>query len=136
MSHSIKHPLAFIIEDDQDLARIYAAALESIGFEVELITSGAIALDRLAEVAPALVILDINLPHVSGDNILRQFTTDVGLLDTRVMVITANATKAAELEGKADYVLTKPVRFDQLKDLALRLVPSAFLGEDREDEST
>jgi CheY-like chemotaxis protein len=126
-----ERPLVFIVEDDPDIAEIFSIALKSVGFSVEIIENGARALARLAETAPALVVLDLSMPLVSGDSVLRQFVADKRLLNTRVMVVTAMAAKAEELAEQADVTLIKPVSISQLRDLALRLVPSAGLKPSR-----
>jgi two-component system cell cycle response regulator DivK len=117
-------PLALIVEDNIDLAAILASALQTSGFEVETIHDGAKALARLAEIVPALVILDLHLPHLSGANALRQIQTDRRLLNTRVVIATADAAMADELRDKADLVLLKPVSMAQMRELATRLIPS------------
>jgi CheY-like chemotaxis protein len=120
----MSRPLALIIEDNIDLATIMALALRIEGFEVETIHDGAKALARLAEVVPALVILDLHLPHLSGANTLRQIQTDRRLLNTRVVIATADSTMADELRDKADLVLLKPVSIAQIRELAAHLIPS------------
>jgi CheY-like chemotaxis protein len=122
-------PLALIVEDNVDLAAILASALQMSGFEVETIHDGARALARLAEIVPALVILDLHLPHLSGANALRQIQTDRRLLNTRVVIATADAAMADELRDKADLVLLKPVSITQIRELAARLIPSAHAAQ-------
>ncbi len=116
-------PLALIIEDDKNLADIFTLSLQAAEFETETIEDGRTALARLAEVTPAVVVLDLNLPHVSGDEILRQIRADERLAETRVMLATANAMLAETLRGESDLVLLKPISPDQLRDLASRLRP-------------
>jgi len=119
-----KKYLALVVEDDPDLSTIFASALKSAGFdEIEVINDGGKALARLAEVAPHIVILDLHLPHLSGANALRQIHADRRLIDTRVVICTADAAMANELGKQADLVLLKPVMFSQMRDLAIRLVP-------------
>jgi DNA-binding response OmpR family regulator len=120
--------LALVIEDDPDISVIFASALQSAGFETEIIHDGGKALARLAEVAPSLVILDLHLPHLSGANALRQIQADRRLLNTRVVVCTADRAIADELRNKADMVIVKPVTFSQLRDLAIRLVPGVQIA--------
>jgi CheY-like chemotaxis protein len=118
-----KKYLALVVEDDPDLSTIFASALESAGFEVEVISDGGKALARLVEVVPHLVILDLHLPHLSGANTLRQIHADRRLIETRVVICTADAQMANELGKQADLVLLKPVMYSQMRDLAIRLVP-------------
>lgn len=113
-------PFALIVEDDPQLSRIFTITL-SESFEVEAITDGAQALARLAEIIPQLIILDLNLPGASGAQILHAVRADSRFDTTRVILATANARHAAELQDKADIVLLKPVSPSQLRDLAERL---------------
>ena len=117
-------PLAIIIEDDPQLNKIFSISLRN-EFEVESCFDGDEALKRLAEVAPDLVVLDINLPGASGVDILTKIRADARLTKTRVIVSSANERIAEELEEKADLVLLKPVSPRQLTDLAARFKPSS-----------
>ncbi|MBN1138021.1 MAG: response regulator [Anaerolineae bacterium] len=118
----MKGPLAFIIEDEPDLAEIFAEALVEAGFTTEIIARGDQALARLAETVPEIVILDMHLPGVSGDKILRHIRTDPRLAKTRIVVASADVALAQTLEADADLILLKPVGFIQLRDLARRLL--------------
>jgi len=63
--------LALIIEDDEDLANIFAEALRGVGFEVEHVPDGKLAQERLKNgKAPFIILLDMHLPHVSGADLL------------------------------------------------------------------
>jgi len=118
-----QQPFALIIEDDANLSVIFAQALKQAGFETEVIEDGSAALTRLAETVPAVVVLDLHLPHVSGDKILHQIRADERLVKTRVMLATADAQMAERLRGDSDLVLLKPISFTQLRELAARLRP-------------
>ena len=122
-SASRQQPFALIIEDDASLSVIFAQALQDAEFETEVIEDGDAALARLAETVPSVVVLDLHLPHVSGDKILERIRTDERLAETRVMLATADALMAERLRGDADLVLLKPISFNQLRELAARLRP-------------
>ncbi len=124
------NPFALIIEDDPKLATIFAEALQMAEFETEIVQDGKTALARLAATTPAVVVLDLHLPHVPGQDILAQIRADGRLAKTRVMLATADALTAESLRGKADLVLLKPISFHQLRDLAKRLRPPATIGLD------
>jgi DNA-binding response OmpR family regulator len=113
-------PLALIIEDDPQLSRIFSVTLQS-EFEVETITDGEIALSRLTQVIPSIIILDLNLPGRSGKEILTQVRADQRLTQTRVILATADDRQADTLRDKADIVLLKPISPTQLRELAKRL---------------
>ena len=115
------NPLALIIEDDDKLSTIYAEALRQAHFKTVVVLDGAAALTQVAALTPALIILDLHLPHVSGDEILHKIRQDENLAMTHVVVITADAGHAAGVQAEADLVLIKPVSVVQLRDLARRI---------------
>lgn len=115
------NPLALIIEDDEDATVIFANALQEAGFGTEIVRTGDAALTRLADTTPDVVVLDLELPRVSGLEILRQIRADARLAKTCVIVVTAYPDLAIGLEEKTDLLLIKPVSFTQLRDLATRL---------------
>ena len=115
--------LALIVEDDPKLADIFVKALSSAGYQSESVPDGQRALARLAEIVPAIVILDLHLPHLSGKEILTHIRTDARLASTRVMLTTADALMAESLRKDSDLVLLKPISFTQLRELALRYHP-------------
>lgn len=113
-------PLALIVEDDPHLSRIFSITL-SEAFETETITDGSHALERLKEVVPHLLVLDINLPGVSGAEILHTVRSTGRLGSVRVILATADSRQAHDLQDKADIVLLKPISPAQLRDLSNRL---------------
>ncbi len=113
--------LALIIEDDEDLALIFAEALRAVEYEVETIADGLKARQRLDEVTPYLVVLDMHLPHLSGAALLDKIRTDERLRATLVLIATADARMAENYGDRADFVMIKPISFVQLRDLTARL---------------
>lgn len=116
-------PLALIVEDDDEQVSIFNEALRRAEFETEIAQNGELALARLAETTPALVILDLHLPHVSGREILSHIRASDRLADTRVIIATAAPSTAELVRHDADLVLIKPISFIQLRDLASRMRP-------------
>ena len=114
---------AMIIEDNEDLAIIFAEALQAAGFDTGIVQDGDTALVRLEASRPDIIILDLHLPHVSGEAILERIRTDERLAGTRVIIATADPRMADMLKDQADLVLLKPISFGQLRDLAARLSP-------------
>lgn len=97
-----------VVDDEQtirDLVRLY---LERAGFAVLTTGSGALALALAREARPALVVLDLGLPDVPGETVLRELRA-AG--DTPVLVLTARAAEEDRLAGLglgADDYVTKP----------------------------
>lgn len=117
--------LALIIEDDEDLANIFAEALRGVGFDVELAADGRLARERLKNgIAPYLILLDMHLPHISGADLLTQvIRRDEQFANTIVIITTADARMGEAYTEQADFVLIKPISFVQLRDLTNRLRP-------------
>jgi CheY-like chemotaxis protein len=113
--------LALVVEDHVDSAIIFSEAVRRAGFEVETVRDGEEALERLAVVEPDIVILDLNLPSVSGVDVLRQIRSDPRLVNTRVVVVTAHDEMINSIQEQADLVLIKPVAFSQIRKLATEI---------------
>jgi len=114
-------PLAFIIEDDPQLNEILSITLMA-DFELETCVDGDTAMERLKNVVPRIIILDLNLPGTSGRDILTCIRSDERLAKTRVILTTADNRQAETLHNDADIVLLKPVSPKQLRELALRVI--------------
>ncbi len=117
---------ALIVEDDKDVAELYSHLLDSLGFENEVIRTGAAALERLADTTPSLVLLDLNLPpRVSGAEVLRHIRAEPRLKGTCVIVVTGHPELAETVRGECEQVLIKPVDLDRLTDLVKHLALAA-----------
>lgn len=121
--------LALIVEDDEDLASIFAEALRGVGFDVELVSDGRMAQERLKKgVPPFLILLDMHLPHISGADLLTNIIKkDKRFADTVVIITTADARMGEAYTELVDFVMIKPISFVQLRDLTSRLKPKEQL---------
>lgn len=115
--------LSFVIEDDEDLSAIFHEALNAAGFETEIILNGRLAIERLQNASPDVIILDMHLPLVAGAEILNFIRLQKHLGDSIVIVTTADALMGEQVRDTADFVLIKPISFGQLRDLTARLNP-------------
>jgi CheY-like chemotaxis protein len=112
-----------VVEDDVELGEVIQEVLGMItNDEVEWIQDGQEALDRLQNISPGVVILDLHMPHVSGLEVLAFIRQDERLANTKVVVITADALRAKKAEEVADLVLLKPIRYTDLSQLMQRIV--------------
>lgn len=114
--------LVFVVEDDADLAELVAEAVQLAGLRVEILPDGRAALERIPVEQPGLILLDLHLPKVSGDEILRLVRSTPALALTTVLVVTADAV-AAEQQAQqdlADLVVVKPVTPSDLRTLVER----------------
>ncbi|MBN1979175.1 MAG: response regulator [Anaerolineae bacterium] len=125
----MEKPLALIVEDEFDISIVFSRALQAAGFETEVIRNGGTAMEWLSSSKPDIVILDLNLPRVGGQEILRYIRADARLTKTPVIVATAYARLAEGVRDQADQVLFKPISFAQLRDLSARLVGGMLLDK-------
>lgn len=109
--------LILIVEDDHSLGEALQEILSMSDAQTELIRDGGVAQNRLKEIVPDLVILDIYLPNVHGDVLLKQIRNDPRLTKTRVVIASADKARAEATLSLADMVLVKPINYDQLDEL-------------------
>jgi CheY-like chemotaxis protein len=120
-----KKPLGYIVEDYEDTVNVFSWALEMAGYDVEVAKDGGVAQQRLKEIVPDLIILDLHMPNVPGDKLLMQIRSDERLSNTRVFLATADANMATQLRDQVELVLLKPISLTQLRELAERFRPDA-----------
>ena len=117
-------PLALIVEDDRDIVALFRHVLDLAGFGTEIVLHGGLAVEHLAKSKPDIVLLDLNLPGVSGGEILAMMRADERLKHVPVVVITAYAHLIESLPVKPQLVLIKPVNIEQMSNLILRICPT------------
>ena len=133
----MKKPLAFIIEDDRDIAALFRHVLDMTGYQTEVALDGQDAVDLLSSIRPDIVFLDIQLPSVSGLDILKLIRTEKRLKTTSVIVVTAFAHYLDKLPAEPDLVMLKPVDINHLFELAGRLRGTKRITEQHPyDETT
>lgn len=122
------NPCALIIEDDPKLGTIFQIALQQVGFDVEIDSTGKQFSTKLSSIAPApdLVILDIHLPFASGQEIMKQIRSTERWANAIVIVTTADLFLAKSLEKQADHVLIKPVSVGRLIKIVANRWPENF----------
>jgi CheY-like chemotaxis protein len=114
-------PVAFIIEDDRDIVALFRHVLDVAGYQTEIMLDGKEAMDRLEAYQPSIVLLDLQLPGMSGVDILTHMRADDRMRNIPVIVITAYPVYAASLPVEPDLLLQKPVDINQLGNLVQRL---------------
>src|SRR5437763_1166925 len=106
-----------IVEDDPDIAELVARYLEKAAFETDRAASGRDALQMIAVNPPALVVLDLMLPHVDGIEICRRLRSDQKTAAIPLIMLTARAEESERIVGLelgADDYLAKPFSPNEL----------------------
>ena len=109
--------LALIIEDDPSVAEVIALTLQLDDFITEVLDDGVEAVTRLHQVAPTLVILDLNLPNISSQAILNQILADKRLVGTQIIIVSGDLARIQKLGDLGYDVLAKPFSLSDLRQL-------------------
>lgn len=110
-------PFALLIEDDRDVAALFRHVLDMAGYHSEIVYDGLEAMKKLTSIQPDVVLLDLQLPGMSGVDILQKMRTDERMKNIPVVVITSYAYYAKQLPIKPDLFLLKPVDIHDLGSL-------------------
>jgi DNA-binding response OmpR family regulator len=112
-----KTATVLVVDDEPDLVSTIKTRLEWHKFNVETASDGQQGLEKAARIKPDLILLDCNMPVMSGLEMLRQIRQDEKLRHTPVIMLTAvcdaNDITAAGALDVTDYI-TKPFDFAQL----------------------
>jgi two-component system cell cycle response regulator DivK len=119
----MNQPLALVIEDQENLTMLYEDMLRILGYDVRCIKDGLSAINQieLLQDIPHLILLDINLPRLSGRDVLKHILRRDQLKDAHVIIVTANNLMAEQMRPllrKGDYFFLKPVRMADLRQVA------------------
>ncbi len=100
-----------IVEDTLEYAKLNIMLLERQGFEVHHACDGEHAISMLDSFKPDLMLLDLNLPMVSGWDVLKHLYSRYGEGSTHIIITSAYSDSANKLVGKlqeVDRYLVKP----------------------------
>src|SRR5580658_11331041 len=103
--------LVFVVEDEEDIARLISHNLQAAGFDVQSFVSGASVVSEALREVPSLFILDVMLPGPDGFELCRQIRQTATLSATPIIFLTARTTEADRVKGLelgGDDYITKP----------------------------
>jgi two-component system phosphate regulon response regulator PhoB len=113
--------LVLIVDDEKDLRTLLDFNLRSAGWRTAQAESGAEAVARARSLKPQVLILDLNLPDVSGVDVCRILRSDEATRDLPILMLTARGAehdRVQGLEAGADDYLAKPF---SVRELVLRV---------------
>lgn len=107
-----------VCDDDKGISEMLEMLLSDEGYEVSAEISSVQLLKRIENVKPDLVLLDIWMPVISGDQILRSMKANASLSHIPVLMYSASTEgkKIAEASG-ADAFIAKPFDIDRLLEM-------------------
>jgi len=117
-----------IVDDELDLLKVTLLRLKKTGYEVFGGVDGQEALNLARQIIPDLIILDVYLPVINGDDVAKRLKKDDELKHIPIILISANPMTLDErvMECGADGYLAKPYEHDELIGMVKKV-----LGQDR-----
>ena len=100
-----------VVDDEADIVALVAYHLARAGYRVSTASTGLDALEAARREQPALIVLDLMLPGLSGYEVLEQLRGDASTRDIAVLMLTARREEQDRIKGLslgADDYLTKP----------------------------
>lgn len=106
-----------IVEDDEDIADSIRYNLEREGFRVRVAATGEDAINLILDRPPNLILLDLNLPHMSGFEMCRRLRSESITARVPILILTARTDESDKVLGLnlgADDYITKPFSMREL----------------------
>jgi two-component system, cell cycle response regulator DivK len=101
-----------VVEDNELNLKLFCDLLRAHGYEAEPVRDGREAVERARAFVPELVIMDIQMPYISGLELIEQLKADEELKAIPIMAVTAYAAKGDEeriRDAGAEAYVAKPI---------------------------
>jgi DNA-binding response OmpR family regulator len=116
LARETQRPLLLIVDDELGSRQLLADLLTGEGYGVVTASSGGEALARVADAAPDLILLDVQMPSPNGLEVCRRLRERQ--INVPIIFVTARAEEVDEVAGimaGADYYITKPFKRTHVK---------------------
>lgn len=77
-----------IVEDDQAISQMYRFKFEAEGFDVQTAENGKLGLELIESMKPDIVLLDLMMPEMTGDEVLEKLRSSAWGKDIKVIILT------------------------------------------------
>jgi DNA-binding response OmpR family regulator len=115
-----------IVDDDPQLMRVLSMFFDLEGFHVIQARNGREALDILLEYSPEIILLDLMMPEIGGEEVVKQIRANRKLRHVPVIIFTAAETREEELRAAgASYFIAKPFSLDGLRNVVEEAISAA-----------
>ena len=114
-----------VVDDNPEILAILSARVHGLAHPGEPAEDGEIALRKASECAPALIILDVMMPHKNGWEVARALKQNAKTADIKILMLTAIGESVNEMTSPlygADAHLDKPFEFSELEGLVSKLL--------------
>ena len=117
-----------IIDDEPSMHVMLEALLEKEPFELHFAKNGVEGVAMATSIQPDAILLDVMMPDVSGLEVLRYIRREPSLMHIPVVIVSARTLPSdirAGMEAGATVYLTKPVRFQELRETVAEVIRAA-----------
>lgn len=114
--------VALVVDDSMLMRYTVCRFLEERGFTVESASNGVEALEVLRRMRPGLIVTDMQMPKMSGSELITALKNNAETAAVPIIVVAARSTGLAEAETRADFVIHKDVDIDAQLAKALEAV--------------
>ena len=114
-----------VVEDNELNLKLFCDLLRAHGYAAEPVRDGREAVARARDFAPDLIVMDIQLPHVTGFELIGQLKADPALRAIPIMAVTAYAGREDEERIRAagaDAYVSKPISLVRFVDAVAALL--------------
>jgi DNA-binding response OmpR family regulator len=125
-----------VVDDDEVIRRLIAVNLQLEGFDVSTAVDGQDCLDKVVEIAPDVITLDVMMPRLDGWETAVQLRKSPDTAHIKVVLITARAQEDDKTRGRrvgADAYLTKPFDPNEMIRVVRELAGIELSGPDMAD---
>ncbi len=125
-------PLVMVVDDSVTMRKVTGRVLERHGFEVATAKDGLDALERMAELVPDLMLLDIEMPRMDGYELATAMKADVRLRDVPIVMITSRTGekhRQRAMEIGVERYLGKPYQEPELMRNVFELLKLEYAGD-------
>ena len=117
-----------VVEDNELNLKLFCDLLRAHGYEAEPVRDGREAVDRARGFAPDLIVMDIQMPHITGLELIEQLKADEELKAIPIMAVTAYAARGDEeriRDAGAEGYVSKPISLIRFVDGVAALLAAA-----------
>ena len=117
-----------VVEDNELNLKLFCDLLRAHGYAAEPVRDGREAVERARAFVPDLVVMDIQMPHISGLELIEQMKADAGLRATPIMAVTAYAAQGDEeriRDAGAEGYVSKPISVVRFVEAVRALLEAA-----------
>ena len=114
---ALKAASVLVVDDEKGIRRVFKRMLTQEGYTVEVAEDGVVALAKVEQAKPDVVLLDVEMPGLDGFEVCRRLKRDSATRLTPVILVTTLTTSEQRVAGRrtgADDYLNKPVDADEL----------------------